>query len=144
MLGTAYTFQALGENGLWWTSTMQQPATAWSRYLWYLNAGVDRNPVPKTIPLSIRCIRDAGVGLGETDRPVIRIFPNPARDKISIELSGRREANVAVHDLSGRDVFHGTVVVTSPWIDISGLAPGIYLITLTGSFRTVTEKFSKE
>ncbi len=56
----ASDFQYIGENGLWWTTTVYTTSTAWSTYLWYLFTGVDHNPTPKKYGLSLRCVKDIG------------------------------------------------------------------------------------
>ncbi len=144
MLSTTYAFQYIRENGLWWTSTLQPPAYAWGRYFYYMNTGVERDPVPKTIALSIRCIRDPGVGLNESGHSGVRIYPNPVKKYLSVNLAPYTKASFSVHDISGKSRLTGMVSNSANGLDLEGLAPGIYLITLTGDSWTVTEKISKE
>ena len=75
-----HTFQTLYENGLWWASTTYNNSYSWSRYLWYMFAGGDRNPAPKNIGLSIRCIKDITSHTNESKGPfkirIIRLVIN--------------------------------------------------------------------
>jgi uncharacterized protein (TIGR02145 family) len=144
MLGTTYSFQTINENGLWWTSS-QQSGGAWSRYLWYLNAGVDRNITPKTIGLSIRCIRDVHVGM-EITNPTekVRLYPTPAGNSISVDLKGNLNVTLLVYRLTGEIVMQSDLTNWTNVIDISALANGIYFVKVSCDKWTVVKKLVKE
>lgn len=145
MLGVNYTFQTINQNDLWWTSTQQSLGGAWSRYLWYLNAGVDRNPTPKTIALSIRCMRGIGVGLGDKNqKEKIKLYPNPSDGKITIDCGENKELNFLVYNLSGEIILQNVLTRGTNKIDISSLARGIYFIKITVDTWTVQQKLIKQ
>ncbi len=143
MLGTSFTFSAMFENGLWWTSTPQGPGAAWSRYLWYLFAGVDRNPTPKTIALSIRCVRDPGVGFEENEDRKIRLYPNPSQHWITVEWDAGRDAGLEIIDAFGRSVMQTRMTGKVIRLDIGVLSPGVYILRLQSGDRTFQEKLLK-
>lgn len=143
MLSTSFVFQTLGENGLWWTAT-QSGGGVWSRYLWYMFAGVDRNLTPKTIALSIRCIKDVNVGQDEIRHPGIRVYPNPSKDKITVELTDGELVTLQVCSSTGVPVMKEIIDREINQVNISGLVSGIYVITLTCDSWTVQQKFIKE
>lgn len=144
MRGMDNAFSAIHENGLWWTST-QTGSNAWSRYLYYLNTGVDRNPTPKRLGLSIRCIKEVNVGLGNSKYfGNIKLYPNPASHKFIIECNVTQFFNLEVYDVSGKLLIHSVLMDNTDEIDISSLAKGIYLIKLIGDSLTFQQKFVKE
>jgi uncharacterized protein (TIGR02145 family) len=52
------TFNSIGENGLWWSSTEYDTNNAWGRYLGYNGGNVGRYFNYKDLGLSVRCLRD--------------------------------------------------------------------------------------
>lgn len=140
MLGMNYTFQTLHENGLWWSSS-PAGSNAWSRYLWYLFAGVDRNPAPKTLGLSVRCIKDIDVGFGESRSQLkFTVYPNPATNRITVELSEFDDSNLVVYDVYGKIVKHVFPNQGTFELDIDDLARGIYFMHYTGKCKSVQQK----
>lgn len=84
-------------------------------------------------PLCIAMMQDIGwtltpgVGLAEHMGPPLHVYPNPATDRISLQLpSGQRNLRVIISDLTGR-------VTTTAWtngpIDVSRLPNGLYTLT---------------
>jgi uncharacterized protein (TIGR02145 family) len=140
----ANIFQTIGENGLWWSSTAYG-SLAWSRYLWYMNAGVDRNPTPKTLGLSIRCMKDVSVGVesyGQTGK--FRIYPNPSKGRFIIENADDQLITLTVRSLNGEQIMVRMVTGKSNEIDISSFAKGTYFLTVSGNNWSITQKLVKE
>jgi uncharacterized protein (TIGR02145 family) len=52
------TFNNIGKNGNWWSSTENNTNNAWNRNLNYNNGNVNRNNNNKEKGLSVRCLRD--------------------------------------------------------------------------------------
>ena len=52
------TFNYIGFNGYWWSSTESSTTNAWSRYLNYLYGVVFRFTFNKTYGFSVRCLKD--------------------------------------------------------------------------------------
>jgi uncharacterized protein (TIGR02145 family) len=52
------TFNAVGDDGIWWSSTENQATNAWYRNLNYGNGTADRNFSGKSFGFSCRCLRD--------------------------------------------------------------------------------------
>ncbi len=51
-------FSTLGDNGHWWSISESSAASAWSRGLSYVNAGIVRSNPDKKSGVSVRCVRD--------------------------------------------------------------------------------------
>lgn len=144
MLGISFTFETLFENGLWWTST-SYGSNAWSRYFWYLFAGVDRNPTPKTIALSIRCMKDVNVGSGDwNNQHPIKLYPNPSSGRVTLESELYQGVNLWVYDLAGKLMLHRELNNKTTDLDISFLKAGIYLVRISGNTWTVQQKLIKQ
>ncbi|MCA1761767.1 MAG: T9SS type A sorting domain-containing protein, partial [Flavobacteriales bacterium] len=95
--------------------------------------------------VSFACAPPADIVLSseqpEAKKPNVNIFPNPATDRLSIELPNSGiQAKVFFHDSSGRlvDSFstNGEAIITQ---SIS-LTPGAYLVTIQTEAHTWTEK----
>lgn len=145
MRGLGNTFEYLGENGLWWTSTEYDASAAWSRYQWYRQAVSDANPVPKNIGLSIRCIRDYPVG-SEQGRiqPNIQIYPNPSRGKLTIDLGGRQNFTLTIYNGLGVAVIQKELVNSISEIDVNNLASGLYMVKISNEIMSIGNKLIVE
>jgi len=141
MRGMGYVFETLTENGLWWSSTAQNNMYSWSRYLWYLFAGVDRNPTPKTLGLSVRCVMDVNVGEGTPDQSRgMNIYPNPCNGLLKIEYTCKLPAELYILDSTGNIFYHERIMQNSHLIDTSVLPRGFYLVELTTGSTLSREK----
>ena len=74
--------------------------------------------------------------------PGIRIFPNPTRDILYVELDFIEEVQMKVFDLSGRMVLEKKLERNSvnSEVDVSGVQTGIYLIQLNYGGSIYTDK----
>lgn len=73
----------------------------------------------------------------------ISIFPNPAKDKITIEMSASNFgiADINIYDLQGKLILEQTISEAhSIDIDISNLISGIYFVKLSTNTRTLVKK----
>ncbi len=86
-------------------------------------------------------------GLGEVVlQPLIRIFPNPASEKVTIELRGgeRGKYSIMISDLAGRRVYTKTECIDGPdgsvAISIAGLKKGLYVLQVRSRGTIVSKK----
>lgn len=120
-----------------------------------LNIGFDRNTnhkdalyydigngwVQSAIPGSLMinpvmgCTYPEPVGINETQKAdLIKIFPNPAQDKITISYPGNQLENLTIEILSALgQVVYSSSIVSNEQIDISNIANGLYFIHLKGN-----------
>jgi len=80
----------------------------------------------------------------------IRVFPNPISGTFTIEgrlEQGIQDVNVIITDILGRELFNKEFRVTGETfqerIDLSGNAPGIYLITVSSGDKMALLKIIK-
>jgi hypothetical protein len=85
-----------------------------------------------------RIMRQLGIGEYEAlsvSEPLVndnyKIFPNPARDSITIDCENGPVLGVRIFDVSGRDVFNQKANSEHVTFDISALPAGVYLINVT-------------
>jgi len=87
-------------------------------------------------PSSIKSINDT------LDENIM--YPNPAKNKISIESLDENNSNtVEIFDISGQVVFNQTIQKDNS-IDISNLASGIYIVKVSNGSVVVVSKLIKE
>ena len=75
-------------------------------------------------------------GLAQAEDPVVRCYPNPATDHVTIDLvEVDRNGAWRLHDRTGRSLMEGRISQRTSTIDIEALAPGLYLLEVLHSGR---------
>ena len=78
----------------------------------------------------------------------IQLYPNPVRDMATFTVTGYEGAiSYTVVDLSGREMTFETVSVdneSAHTVDVSALAPGVYVLRITTGTEVHNLKFTKE
>jgi hypothetical protein len=72
---------------------------------------------------------------------LVKAFPNPAQDKINVEItqdSAAAESAVLLLDLTGKTVYSGVTSSLQMQIDVSRLVEGIYLLKITRGKQSTT------
>lgn len=89
---------------------------------------------------------DSTVGEGEasSEGHGIQVLPNPARDRIELVAQDLRSMELLITDAAGRPVLRTRATGTSTSMDISLLAPGIYLLKVRTGKGEVVKRFVKE
>ena len=81
----------------------------------------------------------------ETERVKVSIYPNPVSDLLHIELKDFSHAHAfKIHDLNGRVVLEPEITESTTAIDVSGLARGMYFLTLESDIDEQTLKIIKQ
>ena len=73
----------------------------------------------------------------------IKIFPNPTKDKITIDIKNTDETKVIISDIFGRTITeksYGQSIIT---IDLKDLPDGIFMVSLTNEKGIFTRKIIK-
>ena len=86
--------------------------------------------------------------LGIVSRPepaqptVLRVWPNPCTDVLTVELASPAGASVSLFDLSGREVLaSGMTPGQSLELDLSGLPGGMYTIVCSTASSSFSSRF---
>jgi hypothetical protein len=86
---------------------------------------------------------DFGTSLKENSRTNLRIYPNPAEEKIAVQREGIDR--ITITNLIGQNVKSFQFQKSDhEVVDISDLSRGIYFLTVESSTGTVSSKFAKE
>ncbi|MCC6768849.1 MAG: T9SS type A sorting domain-containing protein [Bacteroidia bacterium] len=76
-------------------------------------------------------------GIGEVKEGRLKVYPNPARDVLTVELSENTgEASLALFSVTGQQLLYMPLYLSSQEIKIAHLPPGLYLAKLTNSDGT--------
>jgi parallel beta-helix repeat protein len=78
----------------------------------------------------------------DSDNP-IKIYPNPANDKLYIETKSSDNAILTIQDMNGRTVLQKVINKSFNEVRIQNLEQGIYCITVQTDKETITKKFVK-
>lgn len=118
------------------TIDLTELATNTDHYIRIWNAGGDE---AGTFSLCVEA--DLSTGIADAMNDVFRIRPVPAHDQLNID--GALQGPLTITDLQGRDVMSVRANGTTTTIDVSGLAPGSYILRTPLDGRTIG-RFIKE
>jgi hypothetical protein len=82
-------------------------------------------------------------GLLSLNKSSIKIYPNPARENITVSSSKILFRNFEITDCTNRKIISGIVNCAEEGIDISSFQAGIYFIKLFAAEEVITFKFIK-
>ena len=86
-------------------------------------------------------------GVSETTSAELSVFPNPATDQITIAgLDGTKQYAATIVDISGRAVLNQPINASAATLDVSALAPGVYVLCVTDEYgiRSGTQRIVVE
>lgn len=85
------------------------------------------------------------VGITENLNHSIKIYPNPATNLLTIDLTNANEFN-AIHitDVNGKTIYQSTINSLQSTIDLTNFSNGIYFVQIIGSNDVETIKVVKE
>ena len=97
------------------------------------------------LPATINITLSSGNSISElSDNTKLYVYPNPAKDKLTIESSISTLINYDITNLMGQSVYSSQLNTGKTTIDISAFAKGIYTIKLYSEKGNVVKKFVKE
>lgn len=138
------TYALMGENVLYWT-TSTQGAGVWTRYLWYMFEGVDRNLAPKMLGMCIRCMKNLPSDVGEiTPEQNLKLYPNPANDKLFVASNTLQNGDVVIIDMLGKIVAQQSLMNSKTIINTNHLLPGVYSLKIIGINTQIQSVFVKQ
>ena len=74
----------------------------------------------------------------------LSIYPNPATEKITVEISGtEKESTLTIVNIEGQELITRQITKPKTQIDISNLPSGIYFLRLTNDKTVEVVKFVK-
>jgi uncharacterized protein (TIGR02145 family) len=137
------SFQGHTAVDYFWTSTPNTPyATVWHRFIQNNSSNVYEYLDQKYQGMSVRCIKDsitAGMPM-EYKEQQIKIYPNPAKEKIIFMYSDEMDITVTLYDILGQLLLKEDISEDHHEINVSGLPEGIYLIKITSADFSFEQK----
>lgn len=79
-------------------------------------------------------------GIAEWSDAVVTLFPNPAKNNITISQQQQLFTRYELYTLNGVPVSQNNIGSTRQTLDMTGLSEGIYLIRLSGNDRSLFKK----
>jgi hypothetical protein len=75
----------------------------------------------------------------------VSIYPNPAIDKITVEILGiTKESQLSIINSTGQELISQQTIGPKTIIDISNLPSGVYFVRLTNDKTVEVGKFIKQ
>ncbi len=84
-----------------------------------------------------------GTGVNEAVERTMELFPNPATDRLEVQLNGNT-GTLHLLDGTGRTLRTERTTGQRVQLDVAGLAPGSYFVVLRGEEGTQTARFVRE
>ncbi len=141
-------FNDIGGFTSYWTSTEDAPSYAPYRFLSYLSSEVKRYSFTNDefFGLSVRCLNNTVMThAGNIENSnTLKIFPNPANDKIYINNIERQILKVQIFNVVGECVIQKVLDNTNNEICIDFLSKGIYVIKINCDKWSMQQKFIKD
>lgn len=87
-------------------------------------------------------VKVGAVGIESILTSSLHIYPNPAKDKLTLELVNMPEnsSTVSIYSITGSTVYNEKLSTQSTEIDLSGFESGLYFIKLTSGDRSFTQR----
>jgi hypothetical protein len=93
----------------------------------------------KTVNLGV------GVGLSEERLNVISIYPNPAKNQVTVKVAAKSVgSDYIIHDFLGKIVLKGKLNTENTMIELGNLRGGVYSLTISDNNLKQTFKVIKE
>ena len=87
---------------------------------------------------SIKTLKDQ-----ELDESLIRLFPNPTNGRLTVVTGVSEPVTLRVTDMAGRVVLVTTTSGEQTEVDLSGIAPAMYILELTRDNKVFRKKLIK-
>ncbi|MCT4639672.1 MAG: T9SS type A sorting domain-containing protein, partial [Bacteroidales bacterium] len=66
----------------------------------------------------------------DTDNNMFRVYPNPVKDQLYIEVDSDTKYDITITDISGNIVYRGNGFTKSEAINTTGLKRGVYMVSI--------------
>ncbi len=84
--------------------------------------------------------KTTGIFSNSNTNEIFSIYPNPAKDAVTVQLPDVDDAEVAIYDLSGRKILQQQLVEASTNLSLPTQAPGMYTVVVSTGKRQSMQK----
>ncbi|MFK8060869.1 MAG: T9SS type A sorting domain-containing protein, partial [Polaribacter sp.] len=129
-----------------WSFTWKSPSSDLGKVTFYtaVNASSGQGSFNNQDQVVTANTSSPSLSISEARRLDFDMYPNPASDKIQIQLSSEiNEATVQFYDLVGRVALAKKITKSNEAIDVSNLTSGIYLLKIVSDGKVGSQKFIK-
>jgi hypothetical protein len=142
--GTALATLAQGATGGWqtWVTksvTATLPAGIQTLRIYYTGAGLNINWF-ELVAGGLKSSEIAGENGTISENEKLEVYPNPANSMVTIETGSSNFNFAEIHSLTGATLISKPISSNKTVLDISSLNKGLYLISIKGNARTITQK----
>ena len=144
--GFRYPSGNLGPTGgftLWWSLSEFSTADTWARSLRYDNGGAGRASYSQRGGFSVRCINNIALNNQSFNTNSFNIFPNPAKDQITIDLGTNSNAigwSYKIVNTLGQEVLNGVLSSQQNIIELNIIkGQGVYFVKIYDSSNTLLD-----
>jgi len=89
-------------------------------------------------------VNEATVGISETNPIALRIFPNPVRQRLSIQVPEATDYRLTISDMQGKIVLEDSFAGNEmPELNVGDFPAGMYVVSVYGETGVRTGKFVK-
>jgi hypothetical protein len=97
--------------------------------------------------VSVQVIPQGTLGISNLSTDKIKIYPNPAKDNLIIELNGNqdlRKHTISIYNIEGQLIKQLTTKQTKTEIDIQEFSVGVYVVKVNSDKGSFVSRFVKE
>jgi len=95
--------------------------------------------------ITVNVIHQGTLGINENEsNNQIKVYPNPAKDILTIETNSNKEQKIEITSLIGQTVYTTIINNKKAIVNTSAFANGVYILKLSSDNETVVRKFVKE
>jgi hypothetical protein len=95
--------------------------------------------------LTVMRYDSVSVGINELQQSKFKLYPNPATDKITVEVSGEtQDSHFEIVNIEDHKLMTSQITQSKTTIDISELPSGVYFVRLTNDRTVEIGKFVKQ
>ncbi|MFC2117387.1 FISUMP domain-containing protein [Bacteroidota bacterium] len=127
----------------YWTTTEGgwQPTDVKYCILTRIEPIVDWSSHPKNAGHSVRCVKDLETSARFIEqKDQMKIYPNPSKGNLFIELPCNIETNVLIYTIAGKQIFSQKINQISNTLNFDKLQKGLYLLKIYSDKYVKTEK----
>lgn len=138
-------FSEITQQGYWWSSSQMDSVYPWGVNISYNSEGMTNWAASaRNAGFSVRLIRDLSLDITNINKSAcFNIYPNPAQDMILITNAYATKTSMTIYNLVGDLLIQQELTGNKNRIDISSLAPGVYIIKLFGGDWQAQKKLIK-